>query len=293
MSSEIYKVEGLYKAISNAKLKPNSAVAIIYADSGDLLLESVEHYLDLRFDHVFLLSTSPNSTMDRSQVSVIATEPLKELQIIKLINENLRFLNGMWLYYGYSQEFFLYPFSEHRQVHDLIEFLVSERRKNLFTIKLDLYTQNILSDSNTWLSDTIFFDKIGYYSRPWTFPSIALSEDEQLRAVDVYGGLRWRISNFIPEITQSLSRVPFFFVDESLNFDKNGHTDREEFYTISSPHHRSPTGVVASFRLAQYINQNPALSTRLSNLTWSQSKTMKMTSPQLLSLGMMETGQWF
>lgn len=289
----IYRIQQLPSVLTGLKLKPHASVAFIFCETDTLIDETIRYFLRRQFAHICLFITEPEHYRELDRVTNFKFEFEGWGNIWEVINLAIPRLIGNWLYWGLNGEFLYYPFCESRTINDLSDFMMGERRDVLSGSVIDIYAADIGENGDGISMVSTHFDKVNYFATPSDYDEIDFEEDEFERIKFIYGGLRWRFSQYIPEDQRRIDRVPYFQVDERLNFDENGFTTRPEFYTYKCLHHHNVTGAVMSFHMARYLRHNPITRKNIHNFVWKGSQKFSWNSSQLLRMGFIETGQWF
>ena len=225
-----------------------------------------------------------NTNLHRVDFDVAADNALPDIA-----NTLIKALPDTWFYYCYNGEYLYYPFCEHRNVREMLDFMQEERRGSVMSYVVDLYARDLTANPTGVDRATACFDKSGYYAlarRDATGETL----DRQL---DVAGGLRWRFEDHIPKDRQRTDRVSFFRAQPGLRMLPDRSFNIAEYNTYSCPWHNNLTAAVASFRTAKALRRNPGSRDVINSFHWPQSVAFEWSSQQLLDLGMMEPGQWF
>lgn len=290
---KLHNTQNIANVIKRLKLKPKASVAFIFCEDDSLINETIKFHRKREFEYIFLFITEPEQYRIGKNILNFKYLGNSEKDMIEIIDLALPSLIGNWLYWGMNGEFFYYPFCESRTVNDLSDFLMGERRYTISGSVIDLYTGDIENNNDGMSMNNTFFDKVNYYANPAHIPDVEIDDEELQRIKFLYGGLRWRFSEFIPHEKRRIDRVPYFYVDDDLKFSENGVTDRPEFYTYKCSHHYNPTCAIASFHVARYFRHNHDTREQITNFLWDGSQRFRWNSAQLLRMGFIETGQWF
>lgn len=270
------------------------SVAFVFCVDEKLVAETVEHHLNLEFDVIVVLGNDPRCVYDHAKVINVCAAIDSYQEVWPILQKLLPKLMGHWVYWGFNAEFFFYPFCENRTIKDLTIFLTEERRKNFFSIVIDSYNRELkLNSVGLTLEDTAF-DAVNYFytdPNPQDFPNA--DEEVLTRVKNVFGGLRWRYSEYLNKKNAKIDRVSLFMVHDKLEFNEYGKTEDPEFYSYKCPHHHNPTGAIISYRTAIDLMHNPRSRQSIADFEWMGSEKFGWNSPQLLRLGIIETGQWF
>lgn len=196
---------------------------------------------------------------------------------------------GIWIYYGYNSEFLFHPFSEDRNIQEMLAFHTEERRDAVLAYVVDLYAGDLKNCPNAVSMEDAYLDKSGYY---------ALARQDALfqtkeRQLDFYGGLRWRFEEHVDENRRKIDRIALFKTKQGLVLRDDYTFNDEEYNTFACPWHHNITVAVASFRTAKALKTNAGSKFEIDTFKWRNSILFEWHSQQLLDLGLMEPGQWF
>ncbi len=289
----LYQFSQIPSALKAQKLRDNSSVAFIFCETSDLIDETIKYLNKRNFACICLFISEPEQYREKEGVLNFKYEFTDWPDIWRAINVAIPILRHKWLYWGLNGEFLYYPFCENRDINDLSDFLAGERRNILSGSVIDLYPGDIETHSAGYSMTNTYFDRANYYATPTDWDEDNFEEGELERIKFIYGGLRWRFGEFIPKNRRRIDRVPYFFIDERLNFDENGFTKRPEFFTYRCQHHHNTTCAVMSFHMARFLRFEPETRDKIHDFMWRGSLRFRWNSPQLLRLGFIETGQWF
>ena len=196
---------------------------------------------------------------------------------------------GTWLYYGFNAEYLFFPFSESRQVGEMLTFHTEERRPSMLGYVVDLYAPDLTRFPDAVSLDEAMFDRTGYYA----LGRRDADGNHLERQLDFHGGLRWRFEEFIPEDRRRIDRIALFRSRPGLRLLADHRFDDQEYNTYSCPWHHNLTAAVASFRAAKALMRNPGTRHRIAGFRWRNSCRFEWNAQQLMDLGLMEPGQWF
>lgn len=198
---------------------------------------------------------------------------------------------GTWLHYCYNAEYLFFPFSETRNVRELLAFHAEERRSAMLTYVIDLYAGDLARFPNAVSLEEAFLDRSGYYAAARKGPSPDLAPKD--RQLDFFGGLRWRFEEHVTPARRKIDRIGLFRARRGLVLRSDHTLSDEEMNTYSCPWHHNLTAAVCSFRTAKALRANPISRQSIASFKWHNSVPFEWRAQQLLDLGLMETGQWF
>ena len=267
------------------KLLAGGPLALIFDEDGVELQSTVEHHLDLGFQSVVVFSSSSPSAPLPEPAVHIACPPLSARLVAAQVTEIAQQAKaGTWIYWGYNAEFLHYPFCETRCIADCLAFHASERREAMLTPVIDLYAPDLAAAPSGVDRRTAHFDGAGYYAlaRP----------DHRERQLDLFGGLRWRFEEWVPEESRRIDRIALFRASPKRTLTERFTFTEEELNTYACPWHHNLTATVASFRAAKALRHNPGSRQAVQTMMWEWSVPFNWSSSQLMEHGFMEPGQW-
>ncbi len=197
---------------------------------------------------------------------------------------------GQWLYYCYNAEYLFFPFCETRSIGEMLAFHSSERRDAMLAYVVDAYADDLSRFPDAVSLDAAFIDKAAYYALARTDPATGHVKERQY---DVFGGLKWRFEDHVPEARRRIDRIALFRAKPGLRLRPDHTFTDEEYNTCACPWHHNLTAAIVSFRTAKALKTNPASRHSIPGFLWRNSVPLEWTSQQLLDLGLMEPGQWF
>ncbi|ADO41897.1 hypothetical protein [Ketogulonicigenium vulgare] len=267
-------------------------IGIIYADDNIEIDSTISHHLArgpkvlIVFGHKsFVIAPELSDLVHYIEYDVF-TENGLPLAVNRLLDAAPE---KVWFYYSYNAEYLFHAFSEHRTIAELTTFCAEERRDSVLTYVIDLYPGDLQrTDSGISLSDA-YIDRTGYYA-------LGRKDKEnnyEERQLDFFGGLRWRFEEYVLPRYRRIDRVSIFRNKRGLQLLPDHRLNIPEYNTYACPWHHSPTAVMASFRTARALRRNPGSRFDIKSFMWHNSVPFTWNSQQLLSLGLMEPGQWF
>lgn len=270
----------------------NGPIAALFVEDDCLITESVQHHLRLGFRNILLLSPEPVALPEdlSDKVSNLHWHTRRPAAHVEAINALIRAVpEGTWLYYCFNAEFLYFPFSETRQIGEMLAFHVEERRSAMLTYVVDLYAADLKQHPNAASLDNAYFDHTGYYALARTAPDNSSKE----RQLDFFGGLRWRFEEYMPRESRRIDRISLFRAQRGLRVAPDHRFNIEEYNTYACPWHNNLTAAIASFRAAKALMKNPGSRDDIRSFIWSNSRPFEWRAQQLMDLGLMESGQWF
>jgi hypothetical protein len=262
----------------------------IFAEDLTGLSSSIRHHARLGFENLFVLKREdlvlPEGCADIC--TAINIEDAFFSDVSPFINRLIELFPERWIFYCFNAEYLHFPFCEHRSISDLTEFVTEEKRNSVFTYTIDLYPDDLGKAKDGFSLEDAHFDGAGYYAL-----QRYISGEPQDRQLDVYGGLKWRFEEHLPDLRRRLNRVALFKPQPGLEIASNGYFNDPEYNTYSCPWHHNTTIAICSFRTAKSLKTNPGSTFEIDNFTWSKSVKFRWNSQQLMDFGFMEPGQWF
>jgi len=263
-------------------------VALVFVEDLVEVESTLRHHLALGFDAVLALGRDlgelPGGVLG---IDHDVHAPGAVAQAVNRIAERAK---NCWIYWCYNAEYLFFPFSESRDVVEMLGFHAEERRAAMVAFTLDLYAGDLMAAALGVDREDAWFDGTGYYARTIAVPC---PEGGAGQIADIRGGFRWRYEDFVPESSQRLDRTALFRAAPGVRLGSDGRLSEPALNTLSSPWHRSLTAVVASFRAAKALRINPAPRAAIPSFRAPQSVKFEWRAQQLLDLGFMEPGQWF
>ena len=266
------------------------AVAFVFVDDPHWVTETLEHLERHGFARVYAVGKSIEGFLHQSENVVWLDLPqITNKTAVDILNSKMADLTGHWTYYCFNGEFFHFPFDETRKIDDFTSFLAEERRITALSTKIDLYPATHIEDLNTLGLGQCWLDRVGYYSNT--------GKDRNGRDIDnslnILGGFRWRLSEFLPDDSQGLNRNTLFLPHPNLKMQSDFRFESAEYETAHARWHRSPTTVTASIRAYKYLREQNNAEEIIGNLRFRGSSPYQKRAQQFMELGFMEPGQWF
>ncbi len=269
-------------------------VALIFAEDGVELDSTVRHHASAGFRTVVLFAPEglalPEALPEAAEV--VRYDTLAEGAVPRAVTAAIAAApEGTWLYYCYNAEYLFFPFSESRNVRELLAFHVEERRASMLTYVIDLYAGDLARFPNAVSQEDAFLDGSGYYAAARVGPPPDFAPKE--RQLDFYGGLRWRFEEHVPYARRKIDRIGLFRARRGLRLGADHTLSDEELNTYSCPWHHNLTAAICSFRTAKALRANPGSREAIASFKWHNSVPFEWRAQQLLDLGLIEPGQWF
>lgn len=268
-------------------------VALILAEDAVELESTVAHHLKAGCRAVVLFAPEDLPVPDTVAAgAVVRHDMLAEGATVAAVNAAIAAApEGTWLYYGYNAEYLFHPFSEHRNLREMLAFHEEERRAAMLTYVIDLYADDLTRFPDAVSREHALFDGAGYYALARKGPAPGWVPKE--RQLDIFGGLRWRFEEHVPHARRRIDRIGLFRARRELELRADHTLNDEEMNTHSCPWHHNLTAAICSFRTAKALRANPGSRQAIESFRWPGSVPFEWRAQQLLDLGMMEPGQWF
>ncbi|MEL6914057.1 MAG: glycosyltransferase family 2 protein [Pseudomonadota bacterium] len=266
-------------------------VALIFVEDEAAVEETLAHHLAAGFREVvaFLAADAELSPATRSAVIRVPWDLVAGPQPHEIVNRAIKAAPGTWFYYCYNAEFLFFPFSESRNVAEMITFTTEEKRASILTFVVDLYAGDLARHPSGVSLEDAMLDRTGYYALArtdrWGHPI-----DRQM---DFFGGLRWRLEQHMPKTRRRIDRVALFQARAGLELLEDHTFNEAEYNTYACPWHNSMTAAICSFRTAKALKRNPGSTFEIESFNWHNSVKFDWKARQLMDLGLMEPGQWF
>jgi hypothetical protein len=254
---------------------------------------TLRHHQQAGFDSVVALMPPAFDLPRDLQQSVLRVDydTTAEAALEGAVNRMIAAVPGQWLYYCYNAEYLFHPFSETRNVKELLAFHGEERRDAMLAYVVDLYAPDLQMHPDAVSLDQAHLDRSGYYALARKDPSRQGHPKE--RQLDFFGGLRWRFEEHVPPQSRKIDRIPLFRAKPGLLLRGDHTFNNEEYNTYACAWHHNVTAAVCSFRTAKALKSNPGSRYDIPTFQWHNSEPFEWHSRQLMDLGLMEPGQWF
>jgi hypothetical protein len=268
--------------------------ALIFAEDGVELESTVRHHAEAGFRAVVLFAPAdlalPEGLAETAEV--VRYDTLAEDAVPRAVTAAIAAApEGTWLYYCYNAEYLFFPFSETRNVRELLAFHSEERRAAMLSYVIDLYAGDLGRFPNAVSLEEAFLDRSGYYAAARKGPPPDFAPKD--RQLDFYGGLRWRFEEHVPYARRKIDRIGLFRASRGLWLRADHTLSDEELNTFSCPWHHNLTAAICSFRTAKALRANPGSRQTIASFKWHNSVPFEWRAQQLLDLGLIEPGQWF
>lgn len=267
-------------------------VSVLLIEDEVEVASTLDHHIAAGFAHVLALSPEPlELTPAQAAVVTNLAHPTRARDAhVAALNAVIEAVPpGTWLHYGFNAEYLFFPFSDTRNITEMLTFHAEERREAMLTYVVDLYAADLERFPDAVSREEALFDGTGYY---------ALSRRDRdgrvlERQLDFHGGLRWRFEEYLPADRLRIDRIALFRARPGLRLLPDHRLSDEEMNTYSCPWHHNLTAAIASFRVAKALMRNPRSRARVRRLAWRHSVPFAWSSQQLMDAGLMEPGQWF
>lgn len=289
-----------------ARAPGTEPVAVIAAEDGVWLAETLAHHLRLGFAAVIVLcppflddacaalteALGPDAGRVRRIPFDVRACPGGAAGAERMLTEAaLGARTGRWVYLGVNAEFLFFPFCEGRRIGDLTTFLGEERRDAAAGVIVDIFPATLAEvPPASPEARPLWFDALGYVEVARRDPAAGWAERD--RESEIFGGLRRRFEGHIPHSRRSIARMPLFRALPDVGLDPEGRFDSAEMNTRHCAWHRNPTVAVASLRAAKALRANPDSRAVISGLLWPGARAFDWSAQTLVAAGLMEPGQW-
>lgn len=268
--------------------------AVILAEDGVEVESTLQHALQLGFRRVFLAAPQELELQEDfgdagAKIDIIRHRTRQRGAAQDVVNALIDHVPGEWIHYCYNGEYLFYPFCEDRTIGEATAFVTEERRASVLCYVIDLYAGDLTAYPNAVSLDTALLDSSGYYADTRRNGAGDILE----RQLDFYGGLRWRFEEHVGQDRRKIDRIGIFQAKPGLRLRADHTLSDEEMNTYACPWHHSMTAAVCSFRVAKALRTNPGSRFDVPDFRWHKSARFHWSSEQLMTLGLMEPGQWF
>ena len=265
-------------------------VALIFAEDDVEVASTLRHHLAQGFKTVILFAPDeidvPKGIV--TKIVRIRYNTRAPNMLTHAVNALIAAAPGIWFYYCYNAEYLFFPFCETRTINDLLTFHTEERRDAMLTYVIDLYAGNLWECPSAVSLEDAYLDRSGYYAL-----GRSGSAGPKERQLDFFGGLRWRFEEHVEPSRRRIDRISIFKAKKGLKLSEAHLFNDEEYNTYACPWHNNITAAVGSFRTAKALKANAGSTFDIDTFMWHNSTEFKWHSQQLLSLGLIEPGQWF
>lgn len=269
------------KAFQQARPRlPGGIVGIVLCESDRHAQVTIDRLVDQGVSIVIAIGATDAIAAEVPTVRIAEKPDTKSARSI--LNNVFEALTGQWVIWLWNGEFFVFPYGETRTLPDLTAFLGDERRVSFYTYVLDLYDRELPTPAEDPQQAPLYFDRIGYHAFP--------KDGQQLR---LFGGLGWRFEEFLPAALQPIGRTALLKLAPGIELDRELLFGQSVYDSVSCPWHHNPTGAVMSLRRSRRVLAHPQFPKVADKLIWAGSTRFEWNSRQLLTLGMIEPGQWF
>ena len=274
-----------------AELK-KGPIALVFAEDDVVLSATIEHLSTKGFAKVIVLlgpGVPQPARIEALNAVIVRDVPTDRPELPQAVTRiQAAAPDGTWFHWCYNAEFLFYPFSEHRQIGEMLSFHSEERRPAMIGFAIDLYAPDLTKGSVDLHSAML--DRSGYYALSRSGPDGQTLD----RQMDFFGGLRRRFEEHVPYDRRRIDRVALFRSrTKGLEMRADGTFSEDEYNTYQCPWHHNLTCTLVSFRAAKALTQNPGSRRAIKTFHWHNSVPFEWSSRQLMDLGLMEPGQWF
>lgn len=268
-------------------------LAIVLAEDLVEVEGTVRHNLDAGFAPVVLFAPPELHLPDDLARAVLRIDLANRASdaMQSAVNALIAMAPGRWIYYCFNAEYLFHPFSEHRNVVEMLAFHTEERRDAMLTYVIDLYAGDLTTHPDAVAPEDAWLDKSGYYAQARSDPDDDTGPLE--RQLEFFGGLRWRFEEHVPPKKRKIDRIGVFRAKPGLHLRGDFTFNDPEYNTFACPWHNNLTAAICSFRTAKALRTNPGSQHDIDSFRWRNSVRFTWKSQQLLDLGLMEPGQWF
>ncbi|WP_417241784.1 glycosyltransferase family 2 protein [Celeribacter sp.] len=265
-------------------------VALIFAEDEIEVASTLRHHLAQGFATVILFAPDeidvPRGIL--TKVVRIRYNTRAENMLTRAVNTLIAAAPDIWFYYCYNAEYLFFPFCETRTIGDLLTFHTEERRGAMLSYVIDLYAGNLWDTPTAVSLEDAHLDRSGYYALGRNG-----KDGPKDRQLDFFGGLRWRYEEHVEPSRRRIDRMSLFQAKKGLELSETHLFNDEEYNTYACPWHNNITAAIGSFRTAKALKANAGSTFDIDTFMWHNSTEFKWHSQQLLSLGLIEPGQWF
>lgn len=277
----------------SAALLAKGPIAVILIEDRVEVESTLRHHLKAGFRAVLALAPEGIELAEEfaETIHVVSYAVHAPGALTSAMNTLIDAAPGTWFYYCYNAEYLFHPFCETRNIRELIVFHTEERRDAFVSFVVDLYAEDLTRFPDAVSVAEACLDRSGYYALGRTDP--ANHNHPKERQLDFFGGLRWRFEEHIPPARRKIDRIALFKAKPGLRLRADYTFNDEEYNTYACPWHNNITTAIVSFRTAKALRTNPGSRDLVPSFRWYNTERFDWSSMQLMSLGLMEPGQWF
>lgn len=270
-------------------------IALIFAEDAVELSSTLSHHARMGFGLVALLApegmVAPELPADVAPLCLQVTCAVHERDTVpRVVNALIAAQPRRWIYYCYNAEYLFHPFSETRDVIEMLAFHAEERRSAMLAQVVDLYAGDLYERPKAVDLDEAYMDSRGYFALA---RYRGRASDAKERQMDMFGGLKRRFEEHVPYEARRIDRIALFQARKGLELRTDHTFNDEEYNTYACPWHNNLTVAIGSFRAAKALCTNPGSRYEINSFLWDGSVPFEWRSQQLMDLGLMEPGQWF
>lgn len=268
-------------------------IALIFAEDEVEIESTVFHHYKAGFSYIVLFAPEDFETGKAEEIAIrVDCATHDNATVCDVLNAVMeRAEPDTWIYYCYNAEYLFHPFSETRNVREMLAFHSEERRKSMLAYVIDLYADDLTVSPNGVSLKTAHFDRTGYYAQARRDPDKNYEPKE--RQLDFYGGLRWRFEELVPYERRRIDRIAFSQAKPGVKFQPDHTMSSPERSTYACPWHSNLTAAICSFRVAKALRTNASSRNAVQDFNWHNSVQFEWRAQQLMDLGLIEPGQWF
>lgn len=271
----------LDEGLATLKQDAPGLTAVVLCETSFLLTETVAHLFDAGFVRIVAVGPGAKAAPDQNYLIATPADIADANSRATVVNKIIAAAAGRWMLVCFNGEFMFYPHRESRHVQDFTEFLSWERRPAAMGYAVDIYSDALGREEDTFSLEDVYFDTEGWYG---------FERGEKL--ADVYGGLGWRFEEFTPRDMSRVNRPALFWADPAVPMRDDLWFENDIYNAISCPWHNNPTFALMSVRRAAALRRHPNFSAGVKSFMWPCSEKFSWTSQQLLKHGIIEAGQW-
>lgn len=268
-------------------------VAIVLAEDAIEVDSTLAHLLKVGFRDVILLAPEGIEVLPEheARAQIVVHDVHAETALTGAVNVVIDQLPGTWIHWCFNAEYLFYPFSDTRQIRELLTFHTEERRSAMMTYVIDLYAGDLAQAPNGVSLSDAWFDRSGYYSLSRKDPD--RNWEAKDRQNDIFGGLRRRFEEHVAWERRRIDRIALFRAKPGLRLLPDYTLNDAEMNTFACAWHHNLTAAVCSFRAAKALCTNPGSRHAVQSFRWRYSEQFSWSDHQLMALGFIEPGQWF
>ena len=241
------------------RIKPGDRLLMTMGrDENSRIPYFLDYYRRLGIDHFLFVDNQSDTPM----AEILAGQPDVSLWFTDEAYAETRFgvdwMNallgkyacGHWTLTVDLDEFFVYPYMEHRSYSELLSFLDDSEKPSLFTILVDMYPAGSVASADvpvgeSPLAHAPYFDRTGYYAIKGGHEDTYVRGGPRLRAFNA--------NNY--ELAPTVQKTPLVKWHKRYAYYLSTHVAYPAFLNHAHQKHHEPTGALLHFKFVSSFQQ--------------------------------------